>query len=159
MRSSSQRMYIGQVLDLYKTGDNSRYGSISEASNIKDIAWLSLRVYLPIQNGGNSDDEDMIDEPDSSLLDFSCGYKSYKCHLHTQAPSDHILYNLGGSVFEFRDGTILRARLQQPASKSCNDVNQPPVKAALAKLPPLKIRIPGAHGRRAYQYQQDSCRG
>ncbi|KAF9034576.1 hypothetical protein BJ165DRAFT_1534007 [Panaeolus papilionaceus] len=143
-----RRMYIGHVLDLYKKGDNSRYGSISEASNIKDIAWLSLRVYLPIQNGNNSDDDDMMDEPDSSLLDFSCGYKTYKCHLHTHAPSDHIVYNLGSSVFEFHDGNILRARLSQAAGKHWNDINQSLVKAALAKLPPLKIHIPG--GRMGY---------
>jgi hypothetical protein len=49
MRSSTDRFYIGQVLDLYKRGANSRYGSVELASSAQGLSWLSLRVYLPLQ--------------------------------------------------------------------------------------------------------------
>ena len=48
-RSSTDRFYIGQVLDLYKRGANSRYGSVESASTAQGLFWLSLRVYLPLQ--------------------------------------------------------------------------------------------------------------
>jgi len=49
MRSSTDRFYIGQVLNLYKCGANSCYGSVELASTAQGLSWLSLRVYLPLQ--------------------------------------------------------------------------------------------------------------
>jgi hypothetical protein len=41
--------YIGEILDLYKKGNSSRYGSVESTDNISQLAWLSLRVYLPLE--------------------------------------------------------------------------------------------------------------
>jgi hypothetical protein len=46
---NAKRFYIGEVLDLYKKGNNSRYGSVDSADNASQLAWLSLRVYLPLE--------------------------------------------------------------------------------------------------------------
>jgi hypothetical protein len=42
------RFYIGEVLDVYKKGASSRYGSVPGATSISGLAYLSLRVYLPL---------------------------------------------------------------------------------------------------------------
>src|ERR1700678_1348980 len=49
MHLSTNHFYIGQVLDLYKHGANSHYGSIELASPAQGLSWLSLHVYLPLQ--------------------------------------------------------------------------------------------------------------
>jgi hypothetical protein len=44
-----KRFYIGEVLDLYKKGNNSRYGSVTiPLQNVMGLSFLSLRVYLPV---------------------------------------------------------------------------------------------------------------
>ncbi|KAJ7491545.1 hypothetical protein B0H11DRAFT_1911801 [Mycena galericulata] len=58
------RMYIGEVLDIFKKGSNGRYGSIESAASTSEIHAFSLRVYLPLQtmislNGDESDEEDL----------------------------------------------------------------------------------------------------
>lgn len=42
------RFYIGEILDVYKKGTNSRYGSIEDSSTASGLSYLSLRVYLPL---------------------------------------------------------------------------------------------------------------
>ena len=44
-----KRFYIGEILDLYKKGNSGRYGSVESSDNISHLAWLSLRVYLPLE--------------------------------------------------------------------------------------------------------------
>jgi hypothetical protein len=41
---TNMRMYIGEVLDLYKKG-NHRHGSVLSTNNIAELSYLSLRVY------------------------------------------------------------------------------------------------------------------
>lgn len=48
MRSSLSRYYVGEVLDIYKKGESSRYGSIPSSATLDGLSWLSLRVYLPL---------------------------------------------------------------------------------------------------------------
>ena len=48
MRSSTDRFYIGQVLDLYKRGANSRYGSVELASTAQGLSWLSFVLTFTI---------------------------------------------------------------------------------------------------------------
>ena len=45
---SEKRLYIGQVLDLYKRGSNSRHGSVNNLSTVQGLSWVSLRVFLPL---------------------------------------------------------------------------------------------------------------
>lgn len=94
MRSSTNRFYIDQVLDLYKRGANSRYGSVELASSAQGLSWLSLRVYLPLQLTLESDDDDDADA-DENPPDFTCTLRNNKYHLHTHAPADHLIYHLG----------------------------------------------------------------
>ena len=46
---TTKRFYIGEILDLYKKGNSSRYGSVESTHDVSQLAWLSLRVYLPLQ--------------------------------------------------------------------------------------------------------------
>jgi hypothetical protein len=45
---TKKRFYIGEVLDIYNRGANSRHGSIDKADSIQGLSYLSLRVYLPV---------------------------------------------------------------------------------------------------------------
>ena|ERR1700728_1159561 len=40
------RFYIGEVLDIYKQGTSSRYGSVDDAATASGLSYLALRVYL-----------------------------------------------------------------------------------------------------------------
>ena len=44
-----KHFYIGEILDLYKKGNSGQYGSVESSDNVSQLAWLSLRVYLPLQ--------------------------------------------------------------------------------------------------------------
>ena len=44
-------MYIGEVLDIYKKGNNSKYGSLEFATNVLLLSFLVLQVYLLLQLG------------------------------------------------------------------------------------------------------------
>jgi hypothetical protein len=48
MCTEIQRFYIGEVLDIYKQGTSSRYGSVDDASTASGLSYLALRVYLPL---------------------------------------------------------------------------------------------------------------
>ena len=49
MCTELQRFYIGEVLDIYKKGTSSRYGSVDDASTAAGLSYLALRVYLPLK--------------------------------------------------------------------------------------------------------------
>ncbi|KAJ7679396.1 hypothetical protein DFH06DRAFT_1166490 [Mycena polygramma] len=94
---TAKRVYIGEVLDIYKKGSSGRYGSIPMASAISDIQAFSLRVFLPLQFTQTHDleDDDMIvDDSDTVVPNFSCIASPYKYHLHTYASISTLLYNL-----------------------------------------------------------------
>ena len=44
-----KRFYIGEILDLYKKGNNGRMDLLSPPTTVSQLAWLSLRVYLPLE--------------------------------------------------------------------------------------------------------------
>ncbi|KAF8188222.1 hypothetical protein K438DRAFT_1764441 [Mycena galopus ATCC 62051] len=46
---TTERMYIGEVIDIFKKSSSGRYGSIELATTPSEIQALSLRVYLPLQ--------------------------------------------------------------------------------------------------------------
>jgi hypothetical protein len=48
---NKKTMYIGEVLDIYKKGNNSKYGSIEFATTASSLSFLAVRVYLPLQLG------------------------------------------------------------------------------------------------------------
>lgn len=47
-KTNSERFYIGQVLDIYKKGQSSRYGSVERQNTLDGLAYISLRVYLAL---------------------------------------------------------------------------------------------------------------
>jgi len=112
MRSSTDRFYIGQVLDLYKRGANSRYGSVESASTAQCLSWLSLRVYLPLQLVLGSDDDE---DEEENVPDFTCTLRTNKYHLHTHAPADHLICHLGTRNALLGDN-LLRKSLSQLAA-------------------------------------------
>jgi hypothetical protein len=42
------RLAYSNMLDIYKKGTNSRYGSLDSSESLADLAFLSLCVYLPL---------------------------------------------------------------------------------------------------------------
>jgi hypothetical protein len=47
------RTYIGEVLDIYKKLASGRHGSLKDANTPNNLSYLSLRVFLPLQNVHN----------------------------------------------------------------------------------------------------------
>ncbi|KAJ3003668.1 hypothetical protein NUW54_g5184 [Trametes sanguinea] len=106
------RMYVGEVLDLYKPVSR-RHGSIDSATSAAGLSYLSLRVYLPLTlNTAPSDGEEASSEDehyaeaDEAPL-FSCRYNSVD--IFTHAFADHLLYNLGPNAMT---GTPVQSRLK-----------------------------------------------
>ena len=48
VRNESEQMFIGEVLDLYKTASGNRYGSVISANSAAELKYLSVRVFLPL---------------------------------------------------------------------------------------------------------------
>jgi hypothetical protein len=48
VRNTTSRIYIGEVLDLYKLASGNRYGSVKTAQAVEELKFLSLKVYLPL---------------------------------------------------------------------------------------------------------------
>jgi hypothetical protein len=48
MRNTTSRIYIGEVLDLYKLASGNHYGSVKTVQGIEELKFLSLKVYLPL---------------------------------------------------------------------------------------------------------------
>ena len=48
---NKKTMYIGEVLDIFKKGNNSKYGSLEFATSALSLSFMAVRVYLPLQLG------------------------------------------------------------------------------------------------------------
>ncbi|KAJ7430573.1 hypothetical protein B0H11DRAFT_1942811 [Mycena galericulata] len=84
------RFYVGEILDVYKQGASSRYGSIRNPTTTSGLAYISMRVYLSLTTarqsslllvpvhadfsiqGADSDDEDDRDPTEINAPVFSC---------------------------------------------------------------------------------------
>ncbi|KAJ7021425.1 hypothetical protein C8F04DRAFT_1402989 [Mycena alexandri] len=79
------------------------------ATSVSGLAYLSLRVYLPLTSGGDDSDSDDEQEGDVVAPLFSCHYKGLQIRLHTHAKIDHVLFNLGASrnVFEETEPEVI----------------------------------------------------
>ncbi|KAF9548288.1 hypothetical protein CPC08DRAFT_729533 [Agrocybe pediades] len=137
---TERRYYIGQILDIYKRGSSSRYGSIASTDNLQSIAFLSLRVFLALQVQADDSDEESDSEHDDKLApDFSSIGGAHKYHLHTHAPSSTVVYHLGCNALVGDHPS--RKSLTPLAASHWNAVQS--AKSILAKEVPLTIHIPG----------------
>ncbi|KAJ7136428.1 hypothetical protein C8R43DRAFT_820099, partial [Mycena crocata] len=89
------RFYIGEILDVYKKGANSRYGSVEDCTSISGLSYMSLRVFLALGTVHDEDDDRDAAEIDAPL--FSCHDKS--AHIYTHARMDHLIFHLGPDIF------------------------------------------------------------
>ena len=55
IHNESKRIYIGEVLDLYKLAAGNRYSSMKRANGVEELKYLSVHVYLPLIAVGQSD--------------------------------------------------------------------------------------------------------
>ncbi|KAJ7079837.1 hypothetical protein C8R44DRAFT_534693, partial [Mycena epipterygia] len=115
-----KRFYIGEIQDILKKGANSRYGSLRSSGSVSGLAFLSVRVYLPLgggsDSGSESDSEDDQETGDSTVPLFSCHYKGRRTRLSTHAKIDHLIFNLGPNIFEHVDAGIQHRKLKQHAA-------------------------------------------
>ncbi|KAJ6563697.1 hypothetical protein DFH09DRAFT_1278913 [Mycena vulgaris] len=136
------RFYIGEIFGLYKKGANSRYGSVPTATSAAGLAYLSLRVYLPLMSGAedpDSDDEQEVADIVAPL--FSCHYKNLRIRLHTHAKMDQLLFNLGRrqSVFEQEDPGVQHRKLTTQAAVCWISLTKPGAVSKEVKILTLKI--------------------
>ncbi|KAF8169334.1 hypothetical protein K438DRAFT_1774346 [Mycena galopus ATCC 62051] len=144
---TTQCMYIGEVMDIFKKGSNGRYGSIESAASTSEIHAFSLRVYLPLQT--MIPDVDESDDDDHANLDipkFSCVANGAKYHLHTYALAPTLLYHLGPNVLS----SVAPVNSESPQGSLMGLTGQAGARwMALSRkdvakaLPPLKIKVPG----------------
>ncbi|KAG1776449.1 hypothetical protein EV702DRAFT_1198151 [Suillus placidus] len=115
--------YIGEVLDLYRKGSNSRYGSMQSTMSVSTLSFLSLQVYLPLETSAAASDAD------ETLYEDDTDYK-----IHTHAPASSILYHIGKRALK---GTNMWAlELSNANARHWIALTAPQVKQ---KLPRLKI--------------------
>ncbi|KIM67533.1 hypothetical protein SCLCIDRAFT_107897, partial [Scleroderma citrinum Foug A] len=92
--------YIREVLDIYKKGSSGRHGSVAAAPSMSGLSYLSLQVYLPMQAISlRSFIYDASDYGDTSRVvspSFTCWQHTFD--LHTHAPINHLLFNLGNCI-------------------------------------------------------------
>ncbi|KAJ7751325.1 hypothetical protein DFH07DRAFT_774922 [Mycena maculata] len=133
------RFYVGEVLDVYKKGANSRYGSVPNATSVSGLAFLSLRVYLPLITGAEDSDDDDDQVDDIAVPLFSCHYKGLRIRLHTHAKIDHLLFNLGKAAFERAEPGVQHRKLKLTAASAWTSLTRPGGASKEAKKLTLRI--------------------
>ncbi|KAJ7082107.1 hypothetical protein C8R44DRAFT_992225 [Mycena epipterygia] len=144
---SGERFYIGEIQEILKKGANSRYGSISSATSVSGLSFLSLRVYLPLVAGGNRSDSDSDEDQEatggSTVPLFSCNYKGRRICLSTHAKIDHLIFNLGPNIFEHANAGIQHRKLKSRAAFCWTSLTTPGPVSTEVKTLTLKIPKPG----------------
>jgi hypothetical protein len=135
---NGKRFYIGEIMDVFKKGANSRYGSVPGATSVSGLAYLSVRVYLKLgtsttrvsvsfsfnnlslkisqsKHEYNSDDELPVKAVAAPL--FSCYHDGSQIRLHTHAKVEHLLFNLGPNAFEQADLSTQTRKLKPHAAE------------------------------------------
>ncbi|KAF9020418.1 hypothetical protein BDZ89DRAFT_1203567 [Hymenopellis radicata] len=133
-----KRMYIGEVIDIYKKGNSGRYDSIPVSTSAAELKYLSLRVYLHLtadSNDGDSDNDD--DDGDEPL--FTCRPRG-PTQLYTHAPAENMLYHLG--TLALLEGTSSHWRLAPYALRHWKALRLSRVQTVLKTVPCIKLRIP-----------------
>ncbi|KAJ7714729.1 hypothetical protein B0H16DRAFT_1807499 [Mycena metata] len=149
------RFYIGQILDVYKKGANSRHGSIPSPISISGLSFISLRAYLPLGTVGSSSslpqqcidwfwipdvDEDLEDSGECEVAPlFSCHHKNLPLRIHTHAKVDHLLFNLGPDIFEKAGPGVRHRSLKDHAARCWISLTQPAVSTEVKKL---TVKVP-----------------
>ncbi|KAJ4480786.1 hypothetical protein C8R41DRAFT_771229 [Lentinula lateritia] len=146
---TAQHIYIGQVLDIYKKGQNSRHGSVATATDLSGLSYLSLRVFLPLglpivssiihDDSSENSDESGSDDEAASCPQFSCHTPGRSFHLHTHAPIANVLYHLGQDALS---GPLNRMELNERSRKRWTVFRKKETKKVLEEVPVLKIKIP-----------------
>ncbi|KAF7318666.1 ULP-PROTEASE domain-containing protein [Mycena chlorophos] len=138
------RFYIGEILDVYKKGSSSRYGSIEDPTATSGLSYISFRVYLPLVT---SSEEDSDDEEYESDADAETGAPLFSCRdktvvIYTHAKAEHLVFHLGRSIFE-KTGSAAHQTLTKDAAIRWNMITRPKrVKIAIQKaIPKVVLRL------------------
>ena len=120
IRNEKERIFIDEVLNLYKMVVGNHYGSVKTTGGVAELKYLSVWVYLlqqstvsmipvPLNNslsltnllqdlpGGGNGDINMAADTGAPL--FSCHHCTSQIELHTHILADHIIYHLGWTPF------------------------------------------------------------
>jgi hypothetical protein len=127
MCTELQRFYIREVLDIYKLGTSSRYGSVDDTCTASGLSYLALRVYLPL----------MVSLVRMWTVCLRVSYPNSDSYFRTTAIK-HLLYHLGPAAFVGDNCanltlTAINAGLWLSLTQ----------KAASEALKKLRIKIPG----------------
>ncbi|KAJ7601957.1 hypothetical protein DFH06DRAFT_1399828, partial [Mycena polygramma] len=131
------RFYIGEILDVYKKGASSRYGSIEDSQTASGLSYLSLRVYLALGTGGITDATAEVeddDRPADKIVAplFSCHDRS--AQIYTHARTEHLIFHLGQDIFQ-DNGDGEHRKLSKHAAVRWNTLTKTgPVERAVRKV-------------------------
>ncbi|KAJ7490608.1 hypothetical protein FB451DRAFT_1023615, partial [Mycena latifolia] len=128
--------YIGQILDVYKKGASSRYGSIEDSTTVSGLSYMSLLVYLPLSTGVAESEADAEDIEEIPTPLFSC--QDRQAHLHTHAKAEHLIFHLGRDIFERSEG-VHQTLLPHPAQR-WNALTRPGKASKEVKKLTLKLK-------------------
>ncbi|KAJ7865862.1 hypothetical protein B0H14DRAFT_2272896, partial [Mycena olivaceomarginata] len=117
-----KRFYIGEIMDVFKKGANSRYGSVPGATSVSGLAYLSVRVYLKLgtsttRNKRDYDSDDELPVKAVAAPLFSCYHDGSQIRLHTHAKVEHLLFILGPNAFEQADLSTQTRKLKPHAAE------------------------------------------
>ncbi|KAJ7746788.1 hypothetical protein DFH07DRAFT_1038081 [Mycena maculata] len=114
---------------------------IEDSPTASGLAFLSLRVYLPLGMGtATSSESDSDDDRDAAEIDvplFSCNEKA--AHLHTHAKIEHLIFHLGRNIFEREDRGVHRT-LTAHAATRWNMLTKPGPASKEVKKVTLKLK-------------------
>ncbi|KAH0580426.1 hypothetical protein H2248_001929 [Termitomyces sp. 'cryptogamus'] len=127
---------------MYKKGKSLRYGSVDSSTTLESLSWLSLCVDLPLRVDAEStnSDEESDEDTDTTRPEFTCSINGKKSDLHTHAPVDNVIFNLGLHALVSDD--VLHKSLMPLAASQWNVLHCTKLKPILTKAPVLKICIP-----------------
>ncbi|KAJ6483066.1 hypothetical protein DFH09DRAFT_949921 [Mycena vulgaris] len=129
---NGNRFYIGEILDVYKKGASSRYGSVRNPMTTSSLAYISGSL------GEESDDEDDRHPADIDAPVFSCRHRIFQ--IYTHAKIDQLLFNLGSDAFECGHQAGGPRTLTAPAALRWTTFTKPgPVAREVKKLT-LKLK-------------------
>ncbi|KAJ7877550.1 hypothetical protein B0H14DRAFT_3782694, partial [Mycena olivaceomarginata] len=127
------RFYIGEIMDVFRKGANSRHASVPGSPSISGLSYLS-QGEVSSQSYYNPKNDDELQTAQDQILDdydsdqetssadliaplFSCYHRHFRVPLSSHAKIDHLVFNFGPGIFERAEPSVRHRTLKPHAAK------------------------------------------